>query len=395
MPGRSARRRAGSRPTRALLVDRVRERLPEIEQAALTRLYGVSEAPERPDPDYVEGLTSAIAAALEYLLAGVERGAVESLQPPPAVLVQARVAARSKVGLDTVMRRCIAGHALFGDFLMEELEQIDAPGLTKLLLREQAALLDRMLVAVSEEHAREAARPRASGERRARLVERLLAGEPLDVAAELGYELQARHIGILAKGPGAAEAMRELASALGHRLLALPREEDVLWAWLGGRDPVDAGEVLRHVSTIRPSDLRLAVGEPGEGVEGWRLSHRQAVASLPVALRGEEPVVRYGDAALLVAALKDELLRTFLKRRYLEPLARGQGRGAVLCETLRAYFAADGNVSATAATLGVKRHTVTNRLRTVEQELNGTLSGSWAELQTALRLAELDLSPTI
>jgi hypothetical protein len=197
---RGVQRRVVSPPsvagTRVLLVERLRGRWCEIEEAAITRLYGVSAAPERPDPDYAEGLRSATSAALAYLLAGVEQGKTEDLQLPPAVQVQARLAARNRVSLDIVVRRCFAGHALFGDFLMGELECLgDAePELPKLLWREQAALFDRMLRAVSEEYQREAASgAAATDKRRTRLVERLLAGEPMD-ASDLRYGFEVHHL---------------------------------------------------------------------------------------------------------------------------------------------------------------------------------------------------------
>lgn len=390
---RASVRRAGSQPpsTRSLLGERLHERMPEIEGAALTRLYGVSDAPERPDPDYAEGLRSATRAALEYLLAGVERGDTDSLHPPPAVLVQSRIAARNRVGLDTVLRRCFAGHTLFGDYLLEELERLKGAesDLPKRLLREQAALFDRMLAAVSEEYAREAtSRSPTTEKRRARLVERLLAGEPLDTA-DLGYELTASHLAVLAKGPGAAEVMRQLARAFDRRLLVLPREEDVLWAWLGGRDPLDPAEVLRCASATHPPELCLALGEPGEGAEAWRLSHRQAAAALPIALRGRESAVCYRDVALPAAVLQDDLLATSLHQMYLEPLERERDGGEVLRETLRAYFVAGRNVSSTAAALGVNRSTVATRIGAIEARLDRPLFSCRADLETALRLADL------
>lgn len=396
MPTGSTARRAGTRPSpaqaRALLAERLRERLAEIGRVALTRLYGVSDAPERPDPDYVEGLKSATAAALEYLLAGVERGESESLYPPPAVLVQARLAARNRVALDIVMRRCFAGHALFNDFLIGEVERLDSaePDLLKRLLRDQAALFERMFAAVGEEYTREAAsRPAAAERRRARLVERLLAGEPLDTT-ELGYEMDAHHLAVLAKGPGALKCVRELARTLDRRLLVVPRHEDLLWVWLGGGTPLDPNEILCRASTFRPTEVRLALGEPGEGAEGWRFSHRQAVAALPIALRGEAPVVRYADVALLTAVLKDELLVTSLRKMYLEPLETERDGGRAARDTLQAYFAADRNAASTAATLGVSRQAVKGRLHTIEGWLGRSLTVCAAELEILLLMDALN-----
>lgn len=359
--------------------------MPEIERAALTRLQGVSDAPERPDPDYAESLRSATSAALEYLLAGVERGETDSLHPPPAVLVQARLAARNRVGLDIVLRRCFAGHALFGHFLIGEMGRLESvePELPRRVLRDQAALLDRLLAAVTEEYSREATqRPASSEQRRERLVERLLAGEPLD-AADLGYALDGHHLGVAGRGAGAAEALREMARVLDRRLLLLDRD-GVIWTWLGGRRQVDVDDLIRRAADIVPSGVRLALGEADEGVAGWRLTHRQAVAALPVALHRQETLVRYTDVALLAAALKDDLLATSLRKMYLEPLEAERDGGRAARETLRAYFVCGRSVSSAAATLGISRQAVNTRLRAVERTLNRRLVLCSGELETAL-----------
>jgi PucR C-terminal helix-turn-helix domain/GGDEF-like domain len=373
------------------LLKRLHERWPEIEQAALTRLHGVSTAPERPDSDYAEGLQAAVSAALAYLLAGVERGDPPSLQPPSPVLVQARRAARNQVGVDTVVRRCFAGHSVFGDFLMQELEHCEnvPPELPWRLRRTQATLFDRLLLAVGEEYSRETTAHTGSAERRrAELIERLLASEPLETA-ELSYELNAHHLGAVAKGPGAAEAMRELAADVDRRLLLLKRENGIVWAWFGGRDPADFEELLQRALALLPPRVCLAFGESGEGATGWRFSHRQAAAALPIALRGPEPLIRYADVVLVAAVLQDELLRTSLRKMYLEPLEVERDGAGMAYETLRAYFAADRNTASTAAILGVSRQAVSGRLRTIEERLARPLTSCSAELETALQIRDL------
>ena len=111
----------------------------------------------------------------------------------------------------------------------------------------------------------------------------------------------------------------------------------------------------------------MTIGEPGEGLSGWRLSHRQAKAALQVAERRGQAVLRYADVALLASVLRDDLLVTSLRQLYLEPLERARDGGKAARETLRAYFAAERNVSSTAAVLGVDRRTVTNRMRAIEE----------------------------
>jgi DNA-binding PucR family transcriptional regulator len=130
----------------------------------------------------------------------------------------------------------------------------------------------------------------------------------------------------------------------------------------------------------------VTVGEPGEGLSGWRLSHRQAKAALPIAERRGQPVLRYGDVALLAAILRDDLVATSLHQLYLEPLERARDGGEVARETLRAYFAAERNISSTAAVLGVDRRTVTNRIRAIESLFGRPLKDFATELETALQL---------
>jgi hypothetical protein len=367
-------------------------RRPEIERAALTRIYAISDPVETGDPEYIDGLRAALTAAIEYGLVAIEYGE-ERVPPIPAVLLtQARIAARSGVSLDTVLRRYFAGYTLLGDFLVEEVERADLPPGAELkrLLRTLAMLFDRLLGAVSEEHARESTpTPDSAEKRRREQIRRLLAGELVDVST-LAYDFEANHLGLIAQGPAAGEAVRELATALDRRLLATPSDNDIVWAWLGGGQPTTPGELERFMPSIWPAGMVLACGEPARGLEGWRHTHRQAAAALPIALRTGESSVRYADVALVASMLQDDLLTTSLRQLYLDPLSHGGDAGDVLQETLRAYFATDHNVSSTAASLGVKRHTVSKRLRAIEERLNRSLSSCRAELEAILRVARLD-----
>jgi hypothetical protein len=74
---------------------------------------------------------------------------------PPELLVQARVAARNGIGLNTVLRRYFAGYALLGDFLIEEAHERVQGIALKRLLRLQASLFDGVIAVVSEEHRRD------------------------------------------------------------------------------------------------------------------------------------------------------------------------------------------------------------------------------------------------
>jgi hypothetical protein len=375
---------------RATLAARLRERLPELQAAIGTRVYSISDPREVSDPAYLQGLNSALAAAVEHRLAVLEGGERNAPPVPVDLLAQARLDARDGVPLDTVLRRYFAGTALFGDFLVEEAERAEVPSAElRRLLAAQATLGDRLLAAVSAEYSEAAAaRPRSAAERRRECVKSLLAGELVD-SSELGYDLDAHHLGLLARGEGAEELMRELAGTLDRRLLVVQREEEPKWAgWLGGRRPLEAEAAVEALAARVPEGIFVAVGEPAEGLTGWRFSHLQAKAALQLAERRGDRVVRYADVAVLTAIGRDELAAASLRQLYLAPLEHGRDGGEVARQTLRAYFAAERNVSSTAAALGVDRRTVSNRLRAIEALLGRSLKDSATDLEIALRMED-------
>jgi DNA-binding PucR family transcriptional regulator len=378
------------REVRATLGERLRERLPEIQAAVATRVYSISDPHAVTDPAYTEGLNTALAAAVEHRLAVLESGERSAPPVPTVLLAQARLDARDGVALDTVLRRYFAGNAIFGDFMVEEAERAEVPNSDlRRLLGEQATLGEQLIAEVSDEHAREAnRRPRNAAERRRECVKALLAGKLVD-SSELGYDLDGHHVALMARGEGAEELVRGLAKTLDRRLLIVQREEEAKWAcWLGGTRPLEAEQVLQALPAVVPEGIFVTIGEPAEGLEGWRLSHSQAKEALPAAERQSRSVVRYAEVALLAMVLRDDLLFEFLHEHYLEPLERMRDGGKVIRETLRAYFAAGENISSAAAALNVDRHTVRNRLAAVEALLERPLQAEALNLQMALLLAD-------
>jgi len=375
---------------RAELATRLRARRPEIEELALTRIYAISDPAETEDPEYVDGLRLAVIAALDYGLAAVERGEGHAAPIPAVLLTQACIAARSGVSLDTVLRRYFAGYTLLGDFLIEEAERdslLRGNSLTR-LLRSQAVLFDRLITTVTEGHAREVGRRQTTSEQgRVARVLGLLAGELLDTT-ELAYDFDAYHLGVIADGPEAREKIRCLAGPLDCLPMVIDQTENTVWAWLGSRRPLDPDRVQHHLAN-QSSQIPMAIGEPAEGLGGWRLTHRQARAAFPIAIRMSLPCVRYADVALLASLVSDDLLATSLRELYLVPLEFGRDHGEALRQALRAYFTAERNVSSAAASLGVSRQVVAKRLRLVEERLGRSLGLCGVEMEAALRLESL------
>lgn len=384
-------RQAALTDLRAHLSARLLERRAEIEAATQVRIYAVSDPGETGDPTYVEGLRAALSAAFDYALAGLEGDGGDQVPIPAVLLVQARLAARNGVSLDTVLRRYFAGYTLLGDFVMQEAEDGPFEGAAlQRLVRTQATLFDRLISAITKEHTGEwERRPNSSEERRLKRIEDLLGGEFVG-GEEFDYDFELWHLGLIATGPGGTKAVRDLARELDCRLLLVCREPETVWAWLGVRREIDLDRLHLIVADCSPAGLLLAVGEMAQGLPGWRLTHRQAKASSSIAMRSRRGVVRYADVALLVSALGDEVFATSLRELFLAPLTEERDRGATLLTTLRAYFVAERNVSSAAAALHVSRQTVINRLNTVEERLGRSLGTCAPELETALRLEEFD-----
>lgn len=380
---------------RAGVVERLRSRRTELEDAIFARLRDDQlDSASYEDAEYTVGLRQAVAAAVDYVLDGIERGAESSGVIPAEVISQARRAARAGVSLDSVIRDYVAAYTLVETFIVEEADRSEDAGQgdpLRGILGARACLIDRLLTALTGAYGDELRQAERSPERRrTQLVHGLLAGQPVD-PAELDHDLDQWHLAVIATGAAAPQAVRSMAGRLDRRLLSVPHGADSVWTWLSGRRRLTATDIERWLSADGHPDVMLAVGEPGSGIDGWRLTHRQAQAALLVALHrpGPQRLTRYADVALLASALRDDLLASSLMEIFLTSLDGQRDGGAVSRETLRVYLAAGCNASSAAAVLGVARHTVENRLRTVEQSLGRSLQTCLAELEVALRLEEI------
>lgn len=382
---------ARSNIRRAELSGRLRVRRVEIEQATLEYVGRQIDPDGLNEPTYEAGLREAIAAALNLGFEVIEHGG-EDPEIPAALLDQARLAAQSSVPLETVVQRYVAGYTLLGNFVMEESEEGDLLSSAELgrIRDAQTVLFNRVVAAVGAEYRRErAARSGSSEQGRIEQVKGLLGGEILDTSG-LEYDFDLVHLGLIAAGKGAGAAIRDLARSLNRRLMVIRVTDRTHWAWLGWSDDDDPGAIRRAVSQRWPSQLPVALGEQAWGIDGWRLTHRQASAAQRLIRRSGDKRAHYADIALLAAISADDLLATSLRQIYLEPLSRDRDGGEALYRTLRAYFDAGQTASSAAAALGVTRQTVGSRLRTVEARLGRPLTACGTELDAALRLQGIE-----
>lgn len=374
-----------------MLIERLRKRRQEIESTTLTRILAVSDSAGSIDPEYLDGLRTAVSVALDYGIDALERDSEHPAPVPMPLLAQARLAARSGVTLDKVLRRYFLGYVVLGDFVAAELEASGLPRNTsiKRCLRVEAVILDNILGAVTEEYWKETQTRAASSERRRmELVRRLLSGELLD-APDLGYNFGLCHQAAIFKGAQASDIARTLAQELDRSHLSIRHDEVTVWTWFGGREALGSDVLAGATSDKRFANVRVIIGEPGRGLAGWRSSFNQAMAALPIGLRLGRRITCYGDVALLATILQDDLLSGSLRNTYLAPLDQERDGGVSLRSALRAYIETGRNISSAAASLKVGRHTITKRLRTAEERIGRPLNACATELDLALRLEGL------
>jgi hypothetical protein len=377
---------------RTVLATRLQARRLELEEAIFARFRETGYDPALgEDTEYIAGARAAVAEAVEFGLEAIEHGDGRQSAIPPAAVEQSRRAARNSVSLERVLLRNNAGHALLGDFVMQEAEHGDLAAHKNELrdvLKTLAEMLDQFTGSIANEYQQELQRMAHSPElRRIECVQRLLAGAPAD-ASDLGYDFDAEHIAVIGLGAGARETITAAAARLGRELLCVARSDETVWAWYGGRRAPGIDELERVLSDKQPAGVSLVIGTPAPGIHGWRLTHRQAQAASLVAQRNPQRITRYADVALLAAVLKDNDLAQSLVDVYLSPLA-SQKDWTTSRETLTAYFAAGCNAATAAVAIGVDRHTVERRLHAVETRLGRLLRACQAELEVALELVRL------
>jgi len=304
--------------------------------------------------------------------------------------MQARLAARSRMSLDSVLRKCVSAQGILSDYLVtaaRDTRHSHGPTL-QVLLREQVGMFECLARSVADEYGRGSHELHTCSDRvYAAQAQRLLDGELVDTSV-FAYGFEQFHTGLVADGADAEASIRELAETLDRQPLVIARPGERVWAWLGGNGSVDRMAVSRAIKASWPQSIALGIGESAKGTRGWRLTHRQAQAAISVALGSGVPVSRYADSVLLASMFKDDVLAETLRERYIEPL-RSSSDFDRARETLCAYIQAEQHTSSAAARLGVSRRTVTKRLRQIERAVGCSIANAAKEIEAAMQFDAL------
>lgn len=252
-------------------------------------------------------------------------------------------------------------------------------------------------------------RQRGTAAMRAAEVRAILSGAEVDspaVGRRIGYELERFHVGYVVwteggdEGPGSGHSIygemervaATVAESLGARgTISVPQGRH-LACWAGRREPLHLDDL--RVPLGAGSTVSVAAGSPAEGVEGFVLSHREALLARRVAqleAAGGPVCVTYPDLALdsLISGDLDSAER--FAARELGPLTASDESTRRLASTLAVYLEESRSFARAARRLGVHTNTVTYRVRRAEELLGHPVAERQLELRVALRL--LDLLP--
>lgn len=215
-------------------------------------------------------------------------------------------------------------------------------------------------------------------------VRQTLTGELGDAEAEqrLGYRMNTRHVGFVVWGHEATEAaLRQVAARLCASLragadLIVPSDGHALHGWLSVPENAPGVDVLRARLSV-PEGIRISLGMPHYGSDGFRITHREALETqsladraMPQPARPDAPaearsIVSFCDVVALVFASRDVELASHFVRCQLGGLV--EPRHSVLRETLRVWFEELGSPTRAARRLNVHVNTLVKRLNRVSE----------------------------
>jgi DNA-binding PucR family transcriptional regulator len=250
------------------------------------------------------------------------------------------------------------------------------------------------LVATLIRHAERERERLIGGEHASRgmLVRSLLGGDesdPEEASRALGYDVERWVLAAVLWGAG--EDDLEAHAAVAARAAGAPRAltfapgEGNLWAWIGTADRPDLDRVAGALAGVLRRDEAVALAPPGEGLDGFRLGHQEALHARRIAELGDATgVVRYDDVeAVSLLSVDLERLERFVERT-LGALAAPDEATARLRETLLAWLVEGGNARRAAERVHAHKNTVLYRLGRAQQILGRPLDADRGELELAL-----------
>jgi hypothetical protein len=384
------------------------KRLRELTQE-IWRLL-IEDIPElRGDDVLAQLLDASIEENVMTLLHAFEHGIPPDRVDPPAAAVEyARRLAQRGVPIVALIRSYRVGHGRFLIRCMQELTgRYEDTELVNAIMARMIELSFQYIDRVSEhviavyQQERDGWLLTRTAVRSAR-VRAMLRDEQVDLGATeaaLGYNLRQHHLGVVAwvvedgePGEGLARLDRLATAAAGTlgcagRPLFVPQDETLAWIWLPLGTRVSPDQMAE---AFDDGDIRVTVGEPAHGLEGFRGTLRQALRTRDVALAADpgSRVTTFAEVGSLALMCADIPATREWVRDTLGELAVDDEPQARLRDTLRIFLATGASYTATAERMTLHKNSVQYRIRKAEEALRTPIQDRRAELELALRACQ-------
>ncbi|WP_174188513.1 PucR family transcriptional regulator [Nocardia barduliensis] len=352
----------------------------------------------------IASTASNLTAILDMLTLSISRA---DITVPPAAAEYARRFAQHGMSLEALLRAYRLGEHMFMQQTIALLRQHEAASDLALETTSRIALLvnsyiDQVIEGVIDIYESERRRWDArSDNTRAAQIRAVLDTEDLDLAAAeqmLAASLRGWHMAALVwvskPVPATTDLLRAaaamLTAATGKTPLMVLVDEQNCWAWISsvGKPSLDADQLERDL--LRRPGIRVAIGDPGAGLTGFRQTFRDAQRARNLALvAGPTRPLTLHSRVALASLLVDQLPDTRAwVHRVLGDLMRDDETTARLRETVQTYLDARGSLTDAAARMHVHKNTVHYRVRRAEEVLGHPLTVNRLEIEVALMISE-------
>jgi DNA-binding PucR family transcriptional regulator len=397
----------------ALIIGRLEDKLPEISRSIQKLL--VTELPEIGGDGELLGLVrDSIQGNLDTFLPAIGHGiSIDHIEPPTAALEHARRLAQRGVDADFLVRTYRLGHQALVGIVLDELRDAQFDTDLTLDVFEQVSsmsfrYIDRISRLVLIAYQNERDRWLANQNRiRALRVREVLHGGEIDIdetTDAIRYPLRRTHLALIVwcgetEDGNELVAMErfimQLAKSVGahERPLFIAADRVTGWAWvpLAEDAATDAARRLREFANARADAPWIAAGAPVPGVDGFRRSHRQAIATRAVVLAsGSHPpaVTVANDPGLVVASqfcADLEQTRAWVCD-VLGPLASATDSDERMRETLREFLHTGSSFKATADALHLHVNSVKYRVQRALERRGNPITDDRLDVEVALLL---------
>jgi DNA-binding PucR family transcriptional regulator len=416
MPERSREDEALVAKSAALIIGRLDDKLAEITRYCQELL--VSELSEiGGDGELLGLLYDAVEGNFNTFFPAVRHGiSIDHVEPPTAALEHARRMAQRGVDADSLVRGYRIGHQAVVGIVLDEIRAAQLDTQLGLDVFEQITstsfrYIDRMTRLVLTAYQNERDRWLANQSRmRALRVREVLDGGEIDIdemTDAIRYPLHRSHLALIVwcgESENGNELVvmerfiTELAKTLGadERPLFIAADRVTGWAWVPlPMDPIAAASNvarrIREFANERADAPWIAAGDPLAGVDGFRRSHRQALAARAVVTAsGSNPpaVTAASDPGLAVAAqycADLEQARAWVGE-VLGPLASATDSDERMRETLREFLRTGSSFKATADELHLHVNSVKYRVQRALERRGKPITDDRLDVEVALLL---------